>query len=585
MSNFRHKLQIVLTIGTIMLTRGITAAPSSQDMLQTELDAAIKSGKNKIVLTQPEYRLTRPVVISNLQNRTIDGNGARIIVTTSTPKRSVGAMIITNQTRDVTFRNFTIDYDPVPFTQGTVTEVKGQEIHFKLDQGYPVLESGRIGGCHTHIFTSDGRFWKKNQRDVYGYVESRGDGWGYVESIRPLGNISPGDRIAIDWRGRTGAQAIDMHGKTGNLRFENITILASPGVAFRCYHGEGGDVFRNCRIERGARLPDMEHERLLSTVADGIHFGYARKGITIEGCDFGYMGDDGVNLHGPLLVVAEFTGERTMNMIAAGKTNKSSLLSRLEPGTKLRMLDPETYQILGYYTYRSSRFLPGKQYPESEVRALHRRMNALWAQGVHSVFEVTVDEKIKLPQHVIFDVPAVNCNGYRIVDNNFHDHRARGLRVMASNGVIENNRFERIKGPAITALAEYANWGECGWIENLAIRNNIVKECGFQQNSIEEAKNDYAFGAISVCAQLGNYVRTVPEHRNIIITGNRIENVPFAGIFLLGVKNGRVTDNTLINTANAGYAPGVTHFGNSVNQPIRVLYSGKIELKNNTVSK
>lgn len=49
---------------------------------------------------------------------------------------------------------------------------------------------------------------------------------------------------------------------------------------------------------------------------------------------------------------------------------------------------------------------------------------------------------------------------------------------MASNGVIENNRFERIKHAAITVGAEYGYWREAGWVENIQIRNNRIRDVG-----------------------------------------------------------------------------------------------------------
>ncbi|WP_294436649.1 right-handed parallel beta-helix repeat-containing protein [uncultured Victivallis sp.] len=572
-----HRLPVLL-----LFCLGLTAGGSNVDPLQAELDQAIRSGRKQIVLSQKEYRLTRPVVLSNLRDRVIDGNGARIVVTTATPKRGVCAIILTNRTRGVTLRNFTIDYDPVPFTQGEVTAVKGRQIHFKLDRGYPQLEAGRIGGCHSHIFTASGE-WKKNQGDVYGYIKSRGDGTGFVDSTAAPVNVQPGDRIAIDWRGKAGAPAIDMHRMTGYLRFENITIQASPGVAFRCYHGEGGDIFRNCRIERGPRLPGMERDRLLSIVADGIHFGYARRGITVENCDFGWMGDDALNLHGPLQVAGKITGEHTFHLLVPGKITASTIFSRLTPGSTLRMLDPNNYRIIGRYTYCSYRRLPGEEYPVEEAKKLLHRMNSQWSRGIHTLFEVTVKEKLDLPANFVFDIPSVNCRGYRIANNYFHDHRARGLRIMASDGIIENNRFERIKGAAITALAEYSRWGECGWIDNLTIRSNLIRSCGHSQSGPQAAANNYTPGAISVCVQLDDYSKAAAEHRNIVIENNRIEDVPFAAIFLLGVKSGRVTGNTMAGVWRAGYLPGRAKISGLRRQPIEILHSGRIEVHSNTV--
>ena len=118
---------------------------------------------------------------------------------------------------------------------------------------------------------------------------------------------------------------------------------------------------------------------------------------------------------------------------------------------------------------------------------------------------------------LFFDIPAIGANGFEIRDSHFHDHRGRALRIMASDGVIENNRFERIKHAAITVGAEYGYWREAGWVENIQIRNNQIRDIGC---NMMLQPDSYANGAISVFARLEDYSGTFKGNRNITITGN-----------------------------------------------------------------
>ena len=49
---------------------------------------------------------------------------------------------------------------------------------------------------------------------------------------------------------------------------------------------------------------------------------------------------------------------------------------------------------------------------------------------------------------------------------------------MSSNGLIEGNRFERIRSSAIDIGNEYPHWAEAGWAENIVIKNNTFKDVG-----------------------------------------------------------------------------------------------------------
>ena len=97
---------------------------------------ASKAGPVHIVLNlekNASYRIKRPLAFRQLHGFELNGNGAQLINTARS-----GTLTISGCNR-LTVRDLTIDYDPLPFTQGTITAFDKQaiEITVKVDPGYP----------------------------------------------------------------------------------------------------------------------------------------------------------------------------------------------------------------------------------------------------------------------------------------------------------------------------------------------------------------------------------------------------------------------------------------------------------------
>jgi len=84
-------------------------------------------GKNAV------YRINRPIAFKELHGFELNGNGAQLINTTR------GSTLTISACSRVTVRDLTIDYDPLPFTQGTIAgfDKAALQITVKVDAGYP----------------------------------------------------------------------------------------------------------------------------------------------------------------------------------------------------------------------------------------------------------------------------------------------------------------------------------------------------------------------------------------------------------------------------------------------------------------
>jgi hypothetical protein len=99
--------------------------------------AATKAGRPaQIVLNLDKnviYRIKRPIVFKQLSGIEVHGNGAQLINTARASTLQI------SDASHVTIRDLTIDYDPLPFTQGTIAgfDRAAREIIVNVDPGYP----------------------------------------------------------------------------------------------------------------------------------------------------------------------------------------------------------------------------------------------------------------------------------------------------------------------------------------------------------------------------------------------------------------------------------------------------------------
>ena len=99
-------------------------------------DAAKSGGPVHIVFNlgkNATYRINRPLAFKALHGFELNGNGAQLINTTR------GSTLTISGSSHVTVRDLTIDYDPLPFTQGTIAafDKAALQITVKVDAGYP----------------------------------------------------------------------------------------------------------------------------------------------------------------------------------------------------------------------------------------------------------------------------------------------------------------------------------------------------------------------------------------------------------------------------------------------------------------
>ncbi|NQT16780.1 MAG: right-handed parallel beta-helix repeat-containing protein [Planctomycetes bacterium] len=564
-----HLLSLALFIAAV------TGAPTPS--VQEMLDHAVESRAAKVVLPAGRVEVRGKLRVNGAEDLIIEGRGTTLVFSDYD-----GTSWSFNSCRNITLLGFAVDYDPVPFVQGRITSRSddGKRYHFTVSSGYPGLR--KEDAAHhrqAYIFEPDCRRWKPWVPDLYARqveIDDERHGrfiMGYVPTYHHL--IEVGDRIVLTIRSGGAIRMNDCE----DVRIEDVTFLAAPGSAYLGRYMRGDNYYRYT-IKPGPPPAGATEPRLISTCADGLNIAFATKGPTIEGCKFSFMGDDSVNLHGVTFTVVQRQGPR--ELLVAWPYSSEYLATVIPKGATVRRLRPGNYEVLG--TAKLAGFAPIKERRQEHLDIIHE----VWPrnqEGRGTVFRLTLAEPFSAEPGDFLDVPASNAPGFLIRDCVFEDHRARGLRIMASHGVIERNTFRRLKMNAITVGAEYGFWREAGWVEDVTIRGNTVEDVC--RDGAVHGTRAYVLGAISlfVRADPRSELPIWPGNRRIVIENNTIRDCPVAGIFVAAAENVKVRGNRLEHCL---FRPGEStgrDVGLDVREAIDVRYARDVEVVDNQVAK
>ena len=531
---------LVTLSGFLYSASDLVSAPANE--LQAKLDLLATGTETTLTIPPGTYRLPKEgLQLRGLKNRTLRAEGVTLLGTDLSP-----SALRFHDCQNLTITGLTLDYDPLPFTQARLTGVdaKGRTADFEVSAGYPDLTDVYLEGQTVHLFEPEANRWKVGVPDYYPKkierITPRKGRLVFSQEATGFESLKKGDRIVLNVRKRQGV--LIGEGCAG-LTFKDVTVHSAPGIGFLIRFAEEAGTFENVRIVPGPKPAGATEERLFSTSADAFNAAYVRKGPTLKNCDFSFMGDDAVNLHGVMLPVIRWLDERTFIAMRAHRGDRFDRLIRA--GDEIRFLKEPVFEV----TARAK--VVKVEYQDGKNAGIEADVKKLWPTSKEekpgAVYLVHLDQPVSgVAPGDFCDVPATSAPGFSITDSHFHDHRARGLRLMSNEGIVENNRFERLKGVAITIGPEYAFWREAGWCRDIKIRGNHIRDVAQGTNLLQ--KNSYTTGAITLMGRVepqGEKTRYFLGNENITITGNQIENCAVNGITITASRGVMVENNTL----------------------------------------
>ena len=505
-----------------------TPVPSVTSLLQ----GAVSAGRSLVVLPAGIHDLSTEITLSNATGLEIDGTGATLVMDNSL--QSILRLSYANQ---VTVKGLTLTYDPLPYTQATITSVSSGSFGFTVQTGYPDISISYVyekdgSNAPAHLFNAQGDRHPAAY-DLYAPTltitsprtgtaagfDGKGNTWTWPATL------AVGDQVAFDRRKADRKNTVEVLNNSGPVTFDGVTVLAAPALGFAGRYSLDLVTFRRVTIRTGEKPVDATQPRLLSTNADGINVVQCRVGPLIEHCDLSRMGDDSLNLHGNMFKISEVPSSTAIRFTWPGLPQ--GFLAPYRAGDTVRLYAPENFALAGSAVFASSQVVG----TVNDVTTYQINFSA------PAVAEVGQS----------FNLPALNCPGFIVRDNYIHDHRARGLRIEASDGVVERNRFERLTKSAVTLGAELGDWGEAGWVNNVTVSDNILRDIGVDVSL--SANGSYAPGAISVYVNNDTQKPPYPlDNQGITIKNNVIDGCSVAGIHAYATRALTVTGNALRRT-------------------------------------
>lgn len=462
--------------------------------------------------------------LADAADATIEGNGATLVF--EDPTR--GGLSVTGAD-GLTVRNLTVEYDPVPYSQTTVTErsADGRELVVEVQSGFPTL-THRLYDRAARVL---GTVYRETGAPL-GPVNGHGGHYKRFASTTHLGGRRFRLRLA-DGVGAGGLAVgrvlavIPRFPEARPLRFERslrprvdtVTVRAAPGFAVY-FNYCARPVARNVTV-----APPPGSGRVLATNADGIHVNNCREDPQVADCRLTRTGDDAIVVDAQLVTVREVVGPRTVrvapsvgSLVGAGDRMAAASAAFERKGDLPRVAAIDM-QAGGRTT--------GPELPELIE------------------FEATVADVLD-PGDFLTARPFEN-RGFALRRNEVRDVHARMVRIGgAADGVVAENRLVGNNNDGI--LVEATGRGAPKrWVDDVTIRNNALADVGLVSVTAGRPEGIVVdVDGTPVHARDGPPTTGRP-HRNVTIVDNTVQGVATTGIHLADAADAAVLENRVVD--------------------------------------
>lgn len=531
--------------------------------MQQLVDAELAAGKKTIVIPPGRHRVKpanrQHLVLRGLRDVEIVAEGAELICTETTRALTI------DQCRNVVVRGLTVDYDPLPYTQGRITALsEDKQTHdIKLLDGFPNSEG--VVNAKYEIFRPDTRTLRFGS--YHGFSVEKLDP-GHIRVTKaehyarsPFKPERIGDIVAInsvDAPGGSIPHAVTINDSVG-VKLEGITLHASNCFGFLETSCDG-TMYLRCGVARRPAETDLKprgETRVRSLDADAFHSTGAARGPAYVECSAAFMGDDCINIHGDYHLVTACSGDRLR--VLAKRT------MRIEPG--------ESVELVSYTGERLPdaavvSVTPDGRIDDAEKEFLSKqKMRDQLKSNQHGAlakaYTIILDQSVDLPTGSVICSQRRIGNGFLVKDCDFGYNRSRGILIKASNGKVVGNRLTENWGEAIKVAPEYY-WLEAGSSNDVVIRDNVIRDC----RSVSIAV--YAHGGEGAVAPAG-------AHRNITVAGNSIVGGPLPSILVTSTRGLVLEANDIRPETDAALLPWVRHslLGSRPPEPVMLINTEK----------
>lgn len=530
----RTSTAFILVIASC-LTATVRAQTPSQtaDALRAQILNAYNSGAPSVTIAPGTYEIAASsgnviLPLSGLTDFTINATDVHFVA------KELKQVVRLEDASNVTVNGLTVDYDPLPFTQGTITRVSSSSFDVQIHDGYQMASGS------PRVIAYD-----PSTRRVKDGTTTR-----YNVGLSNLGNrsvrISRGaqDAIAVgDLVSLTVPTQIP-HGilveDSTQVTLQDVTLHASTSFGI-FERGGGSNSYNNIQVRPGPMPSGAIEPRLLSSNADGFHSKHTSVGPSISSAYITGQGDDGIAINTDFHLV----GAESPSELQVGAKNSDL---NFQVGDRVRGYNRAT----GIVTEATVQSIVRDASLDAGLAALRDATLPAARSSLDTGYRVTLDQPLNVDPGDLISSPDRSGSGFEIRDSVIENHRARGMLLKAMDGLVENNTIDGSTIGGIVLLAEPYVWQEASFSENVVIRGNTILNTGRQ---FDDPFNP-AGAAIVVGTREGWVGR---DHSNITIEDNVIGGNAGPGVILSQVEGVQVVSNHFVETHTLGTNSGVSN--------------------------
>lgn len=501
---------------------------------------AYNNGDSSVTIAPGDYEIAsnanRILEFNNLQNFTINAVGVNLIAT------ELKQVLNFSNANNLTVNGFTVDYDPLPFTQGTVVTKNSNNSQFtvQLHNGYDLYS----GSTKVIAYDTNGNIKPRTATRFGSTATAIGSNQIQVNGGAISDNLAIGDYVTLTRADDIQIPHAVFLDNSSNVTLNQTVVNASTSFAFFERGGDGGNTYNGVQVTPGSTPAGGTQARLLSSNADGIHSKSVSVGPTISQAQVRAQGDDGIAINGSFLPLGQ-TAANTNTIKVAARSGSSI-------GTDVRVGD--TIQITssdgtGLTQAVVTAIAADNSLNWSNVRSQFYPQLNTNAGSYNQGFELTLDRTVDVEAGGLVANPDRTGSGFSITDSLVENHRARGMLIKASNGEIRNNTVDGSTIGGIVVVPEPLVWLESDFADSVEITGNTVRDTGkgFPNANAEQV------GAITVAGPVdwNGY-----DHTNILIDNNTIDLAVGTNLVLSDVDGVTVTNNKFITPHRADTTSG-----------------------------
>ncbi len=477
---------------------------------------------------------TCAVLLSDLRNVCLLGDDTMLTIH--------GAMlgIKIRNCENLVIKGIEYDYGRAPFSVGTVYSASETSVKVIYPEHYPITENMKFMSYleYNHkTLTPRGKGNFMLNTDIADYEID-----GQTVTFKFHNQINPPVRgiLVVTSHYMYGNNAFDVS-KCKNLILEDINLYTTAGMGLVCEDTENIYVNRfNIRLKPNT-------DRLMTTTADGMHFGACRGEIKITNCIVENTHDDACNVKtGHYYGVSDIDVEQK-----TFKCVKLNYMHGIKKGDVLRVFAKNLETVADIKV--------AKVVSEDDTGKVIKA-EKLPTKG----FSADVAEELLIAN-------ASTAPKVTFENNVVRNKRNRGILLQTKDSVIRNNAFINVGHGAISVMTEASQFNEAIVPENIVVENNKLIGCNGMGSSI---------GADIAVLAYGQQWANAPEGaiKNITIRNNFIANTVKKAISLSSVSIVDISNNCIFN-------PATNPISVQNNCAFSLAMSNNITMKENYVEK